>query len=213
MLKVETIPVTPFSQNARVIYCSESNHAVIVDPGGESSLIIDACERLHLSIQAVWLTHSHLDHCGGVSDILNRYHVTLIAHPEERVMRSKVSQIAQMYGLSPSDWSDCPEPSQYIYGGEKLFIGAHSASVLHTPGHSPGHVSFYFQDDKILISGDALFRESIGRTDLPGGCHATLIGSIKDKLLNLPDDTIVLSGHGNDTTIGHERRANPFLIT
>jgi glyoxylase-like metal-dependent hydrolase (beta-lactamase superfamily II) len=116
-----------------------------------------------------------------------------------------------MYGLSPADWFDCPEPTIQVQGGEELPLGELWAEVLFTPGHSPGHVSFYFRSEKILISGDTLFAGSIGRSDLPGGDHRTLISSIRDKILSLEDDVQVLSGHGEDTTVGAERHTNPFL--
>jgi glyoxylase-like metal-dependent hydrolase (beta-lactamase superfamily II) len=116
-----------------------------------------------------------------------------------------------MYGLPASEWFDCPEPSIAIRGGEVLSLGNLRAEVLFTPGHSPGHVSFYFRSEKVLISGDTLFSGSIGRTDLPGGDHRTLIASIRENILTLDDEVRVLSGHGDDTTVGIERRSNPFL--
>ncbi len=213
MLKVHTKVVTAIAQNARVLECTESKECVIVDPGGEAQKILKIIEENGLTCKAVWLTHSHLDHCGGVKPILDKLSIPLVAHPGEQINRANVVRTAQMFGLPASDWFNCPEPTQEIVGDERLSFGKLSAQVLFTPGHSPGHVSFYFPSDSTVISGDTLFEGSIGRTDLPGGNHETLIQSIKEKLLTLPDDTAVLSGHGEDTTIGREKRTNPYVAT
>ncbi|MFO0416651.1 MAG: MBL fold metallo-hydrolase, partial [Pseudomonadota bacterium] len=211
LLKVITIPVTPFAQNARVVFCSETKKGAIIDPGGDVDRIEAECERVGVDVVAIWLTHSHLDHCAGVARALELYRVPLVGHKDERIMRERLPEIAQMYGLPSKEWPACPEPDRYIGGGEVLELGNLSAQVLFTPGHSPGHVSFYFASEGVVISGDALFQGSIGRTDLPGGDHALLIKSIKERLLTLPTDTRVLSGHGDDTTNGLERSSNPFL--
>ena len=212
MLDIITIPVTLFEQNARVVACSVTKQAVIVDPGGEPDAIRTALTKAGYSCVGIWLTHSHLDHCGAVKPLLDHYKVPLVAHPVEEVMRSRVDQIAQMYGLPPGEFLNCPEPSQAIRGGESLPLGQHVAEVLFVPGHSPGHVAFYFRAEGTLLSGDCLFQGSIGRTDLPGGNHAQLITSIKESILSLPDETRVLSGHGPETSVGVERRTNPFLV-
>ncbi|MFN4896013.1 MAG: MBL fold metallo-hydrolase [Pseudomonadota bacterium] len=211
MLEVITVPVTLFGQNARVLWCSGSKEGVIVDPGGDVDLITGACDAVGIKVTAIWLTHSHLDHCAGVAALLRRYSVPLLAHPDERAFRERVPEIAGMYGLPADEWPACPEPTRAIRGGETLSVGSASALVLFTPGHSPGHLSFYFAEDNLVVSGDALFAGSIGRTDLPGGNHGQLIESISRELLSLPPQTRVLSGHGEDTTIGAERRGNPFL--
>jgi len=212
MLNVVTIPVTVFGQNARVLSCSDTKECVIVDPGGESDRILAACDAGGLRCTAVWLTHAHLDHCAGVRAILKRSELAIVAHPAERVLRERIPEIAAMYGLPANEWPTCPEPTLEIKGGEELHVGKVRAKVLFTPGHSPGHVSFFFPSERLVVSGDALFRGSIGRTDLPGGNHEQLIDSIKRELLTLPDETRVLSGHGGDTTIGEERQSNPFLV-
>lgn len=212
MLKVETIQVTEFMQNARVVWDSDSLEGVIVDPGGEPEKILDFVRREKIKVKEVWLTHSHLDHCGGVAPLLKELLCPLVAHPDEAMMRQGVQAIAAMYGLPVEQWHICPEPSVVVTGGEVLSVGAHSTQVLFTPGHSPGHVSFYFAKENTLISGDVLFCGSIGRTDLPGGNHRELISSIKERIMPLPDETTVLSGHGQDTTVGRERVSNPFLV-
>jgi hydroxyacylglutathione hydrolase len=211
MLNVETIPVTEFGQNSRILWCSDTKEGVVLDPGGEAERILATAKRLGVSISAVWLTHSHLDHCGGVAPLLQTLRVPLLAHPEERMMRSNVKSIAQMYGMSPVEWHNCPEPTIPIKGGETLSIGNSTCIVLFTPGHSPGHVSFYFERDQLLASGDVLFAGSIGRTDLPGGDTKTLLDVIRREIFSLPPQTRVLAGHGPDTTVGEEKASNPFF--
>lgn len=212
MLKIETVPVTEFMQNARVVWDSESKEGIIVDPGGDAERILAVVKREGIQVKAIWLTHSHLDHCAGVGPLLKVLSCPLIAHPGESMMRANVESIASMYGLPLSEWPNCPEPTVAISGGETLSVGTYQASVLFTPGHSPGHVSFYFDKENTILSGDVLFAGSIGRTDLPGGNHRELISSIKERILPLPDETRVLSGHGEDTTVGRERKSNPFLV-
>ncbi len=211
MLNVETIPVTEFGQNCRILWCSETKDGVVVDPGGDSEKIVAAAKRLGVSIKAIWLTHSHLDHCGGVAPLLDSFNVPLVANPEERMMRSNVTSIAQMYGMSPAEWHNCPEPTVNVRGGESLSVGNSSCVVLFTPGHSVGHVSFYFERDRIVASGDVLFAGSIGRTDLPGGDTKTLLDAIRREIFTLPPETRVLTGHGPDTTVGEEKASNPFF--
>jgi len=211
MLNVETIPVTEFAQNARILWCSDTKEGVIVDPGGDAAKILGVAKRLGVKITHVWLTHSHLDHCGGVEPLLKELNVPLVANPEEKMMRSNVKAIAQMYGMSPSEWHNCPEPQVAVSGGEDLKIGNSPCKVLFTPGHSPGHVSFYFPKDGIVASGDVLFVGSIGRTDLPGGDTKTLLDVIRRELFTLPGTTRVLTGHGPDTNIAEEIATNPFL--
>ena len=210
MLSITTIPVTVFAQNARILSCSVTKECVIVDPGGDADEIIRNVSKQGLSCKAVWLTHSHLDHCAGVAPLLEHYKVPLVGHPNEAQMRAAVSSIAMMYGLPPSEWPNCPEPTEYLSGGETVRVGQCSARVLFTPGHSPGSISFYFENDGVLLCGDVLFQGSIGRTDLPGGNHQQLIDTIRRELFVLPDTTRVLSGHGDDTTIGTERVSNPY---
>lgn len=211
MLNVETIPVTEFGQNSRILWCSETKQGVIVDPGGDAEKILATAQRLGVTVTAVWLTHSHLDHCGGVQPILDALKVPLVAHPEERMMRNNVKSIAQMYGMSAAEWSNCPEPTIEVRGGESFSIGDSSCVVLFTPGHSPGHVSYYFERDGIVASGDVLFAGSIGRTDLPGGDTKTLLDAIRREIFTLPPATRVLTGHGPDTTVGEEKASNPFF--
>lgn len=211
MLEIITVGVTPFQQNCRILHCSESGEAVVVDPGGDAETILFELSSRSIKATDIWLTHSHLDHCGAVAELKLKLGGKLIAHKEEQMLRANVENIAGMYGLARGLMRNCPEPDIYIAGGEDLALGRHKFKVLYTPGHSPGHLCFYNVENSCLIAGDTLFQGSIGRTDLPGGDHETLIRSIKDVILSLPDETVVMPGHGPDTTVGAERNDNPFL--
>ena len=212
MLEIVTLEVTPLFQNARLLLCSVTKDLVVVDPGGDSGRILEAAAKLGASISQIWLTHSHLDHCGGVASLRQSAKIKLLGHADEIDLRENVELISEMYGIPKGLMQDCPEPETYLYGGEELFCGEQKFEVLFTPGHSPGHLCFYCPEAAVLIAGDTLFAGSVGRTDLPGGDQGLLMSSIRDKILCLPDNTRVLSGHGPDTTVGRERSTNPFLV-
>lgn len=212
MLKIIQVVVSPFQQNCRIIGDEKSAQAAVVDPGGDVPLILQELAKAGLRCTEVWLTHSHLDHCGGVKELLEKTGATLIGHRGESEMRSAVVQICAMYGIPPGLMENCPEPSRFIEEGDKLKVGPYIFDVIFTPGHSPGHLSFYHREGKILLAGDTLFAGSIGRSDLPGGDFDTLMKSIKDRILTLPGDTVVMSGHGPDTLVDTERRTNPFIV-
>ncbi len=225
MLRIQTYVVTPaFQQNCRLLVDSETNQSVLIDPGGDAEMLFAAVQESGSELVAIALTHSHIDHCSGVAAFLRLHgeEIPLLGHEAEEVMRAGISQQALMFGLDPAEYEDCPEPTQYLSDGDVLHVGNLQSTALFTPGHSPGHLSFYFENldwnldgqegsGPLVVAGDALFNGSIGRTDLPGGNHAQLIESIKTKLLTLPDETLVLCGHGPETTIGREARSNPFL--
>ncbi len=210
-LEILKIPVTDFAQNCRIMFSPQSLNAVIIDPGGEGSKILKICAEKKLKVKEIWLTHSHLDHCGGVFDIVEKTSAKLYGSEIEKVMRAQLENILVSYGISHSDMKNCPEPDIYLKGGEMLKFENVEFEVLFTPGHSPGHLCFYNKDAKMLIAGDTVFDSSIGRTDLPGGDHQTLIKSIKEKILTLPDNVKILPGHGPDTSVKKERDTNPFL--
>lgn len=210
-LEIAKVVVTPFAQNCRILADRRTGTAVVVDPGGDSDKIRAELSRLNVQCKEIWLTHSHLDHCGGVASLQRATKARLLAHPDERAMRAGVRQICAMYGLPSDSLEDCPEPDQALHGGEELEFGAAKFQVLYTPGHSPGHVVFYEPTLGMVLAGDTLFAGSIGRTDLPGGDYDTLMASLQKVLMKLPGKTKVLPGHGEDTTIEAERQTNPFL--
>lgn len=227
MLLIETLEVTPFAQNARLVFDTESRELCIVDPGGDVSLLIEYSRRFSPSSIKVFLTHAHIDHGGGVEEYLRLAETNFSQRPSlyahsDGGLRKSIARQALLFGLSPNEYRDVPEPDQVLNEGSVFTVGGVSGKVHWTPGHAPDHISLYFEKQKseidgdevfapILIAGDTLFAGSVGRTDLPGGSHPQLISSIKEKLLILPDDTVVLSGHGPATTVGREKRYNPFL--
>ncbi len=211
MLEIEKIIVSPLMQNCRILHCRITNKSVLVDPGGDAERIIKHVEKSSSQLDSVWLTHSHLDHCGAVDKVLNKYNVRLYASKLETVMRSNVESVSELYGIPKGVFENCREPDIFIDDLESLNVGQYEFKVIFTPGHSPGHYSFYNKENSVLIAGDTLFNGSIGRSDLPGGDHELLMKSIKEKLLTLPAETKVLSGHGDDTEIAIEKSSNPFL--
>lgn len=211
MLKIIELPVTPFRQLCRILYDTDTKDAVVIDPGGDAQRILDLLSSERLRCKEAWLTHSHLDHCGGVAVLKDTLGLMLCAHPDEREMRRNVVNYAAMFGLAAEDMDNCPEPDMSLRGGERLHVGAHAFEVLFTPGHSPGHLCFHSRENELLLSGDVVFAGAIGRTDLPGGNYEVLMSSIKHTILTLPGETRILSGHGTSTTVEEERLTNPFL--
>lgn len=210
-LNIVTLEVTEFAQNCRIVVPRGCKSAVVIDPGGESERVLAALASNGWECGQIWLTHSHLDHCAGVSKLKQASGARLFAHVEEKFFRERVVEISRMYGIAPGSMEDCPEPDVELTEGAVLSLGPLRFEVLFCPGHSPGHVCFYEPSCGVLFSGDVLFAGSIGRTDLPGGDHNLLLSSIRRKLFVLPPETVVYSGHGPLTTIGHERKSNPFL--
>ncbi|NKB90202.1 MAG: MBL fold metallo-hydrolase [Acidobacteria bacterium] len=208
-LFVHTEVVAPFEENARVIGDRETGEGVLVDPGGQVDALLHAAGNAGIDVQAIWLTHAHLDHVTGVNAAVELLgDVPILLHPDDAQLYEAVVQQGMMFGFPV----DAPAPvTDWLSTGQDLALGRRSARVLHLPGHAPGHVGFWFSGQRTLLSGDVLFSGSIGRTDLPGGDYATLMQSITAQVLPLGDDVRVLSGHGPDTTVGRERVSNPFL--
>lgn len=209
-LRAGIVPVTPFQQNCTVLFDEAEKLGVVVDPGGEVDRILKAIEGNSLQIGAIWLTHGHIDHAGGAMELKERLGVEIIGPQRaDGPMLLNLENQARMFGLTEAVRDVAPD--RFLEEGETVSFGTHEFEVLHCPGHSPGHVVFYDRAAGFAHVGDVLFHGSIGRTDLPGGDHATLIRSIKEKLLPLGDEIGFVCGHGPGGRFGEERRSNPFL--
>lgn len=212
MTNVVRLTFNPFQENTYVVY-DDTSEAVIIDPGcwdeAERTELRRTIDRLQLHPVRLLNTHCHLDHIYGNRFVADTYGLPLEIHERELRVLQLAAQSAMLFGAPPPDPS--PEPQLTLHPGSTLTFGRTSLEVLFTPGHSPGSISFYCRESTFLIAGDVLFQGSIGRTDLPGGDYDTLIGSILSQFMPLPDETAVYPGHGPQTTIGAERRTNPFL--
>lgn len=207
-MKWEGIPLGPLQTNCYVLSIGES--CLVFDPGEEPEKLLQYLQINRLLPEAILLTHAHFDHIGAVDAIREKFDIPVYIHEREAEWLLDPALNGSQYFQLGS--VKVAKPADYEFTGEKkMTIGSFSFQVLETPGHSPGSVSFYFEEGNIAVSGDALFQSSIGRTDLPGGNHSQLLKSIHDKLLVLPEETIVLPGHGPATTIQHEMDSNPFL--
>jgi hydroxyacylglutathione hydrolase len=211
MLKLKSFTFNPFQQNTYLIW-DENGEAAIIDPGNHSqtehTIIHQFVESHQLQLKRCLLTHAHIDHILGCDFIYRTYNLLPEAHEQELFFINRMSQSATMYGIP---FEQSPTPISFLVEGQVLSIGGVQLTCLFTPGHSPGSISFYCEASNVVISGDALFMQSIGRTDLPMGNHDTLIESIRSQLFTLPSNTKVYSGHGPSTTIGFEKINNPFL--
>ncbi len=197
-----------FAENCYLLAEAGSRAAVIVDPGEEPELFLATARREGLTIGEIWLTHAHVDHVSGVGAIKAATAAPVYLHPDDRPLYDNLPQQAALFGLKVQA---PPPPDRALAHGGTVSIGTTRFAVRHTPGHSLGSVCFVAPG--LVLGGDVLFQGSIGRTDLPGGNFERLIRSIRDELLVLPDDTVVYPGHGPPTTIGVERRTNPFLAS
>jgi hydroxyacylglutathione hydrolase len=204
--QVGVIQVGPLGTNCYVIYSEGSTDCVVVDPGGEPAKIIGILDEKKLSPTVIVATHAHADHTGGIAALVERYGSEFAIGAEDALYATEQSsELIEMLG----DFQDPPTPSRLLNGGDSISLADSEIAVLANPGHTQGSTSLHI--DGHVLTGDTLFRESIGRFDLPGGNEQQEISSIKNVLLTLPDETIVLPGHGPSSTIGHEKTANPFL--
>ena len=209
-LNAGIVPVTPFQQNCTILFDEETKQGVVVDPGGDVEVILRAIEDNGFTIDAIWLTHGHLDHAGGAMDLKERLGVEIVGpHEDDKPLLVNLEGQAQRFGM-PGAVRNCT-PDRFLTEGETVSFGDHVFEILHCPGHAPGHVVYFIRDARFAHVGDVLFNGSVGRTDLPGGDHAALIRSIKEKLLPLGDDIGFICGHGPGSRFGDERRSNPFL--
>jgi len=203
------IPVTPFQQNCTLLWCEATRKAVVVDPGGDVPEILAAIEKTNVEVGAIWLTHGHIDHVGGAADLRDALKVEVIGpHRDDQFLLDNVVNSGRSFGI---DGVRDVTPDRWLADGDSVSIGELSFQILHCPGHSPGSVVFFNDAMRFAFVGDVLFAGSVGRTDLPGGSHATLIQSITQKLLPLGDDVGFICGHGPGSSFGQERLTNPFL--
>lgn len=210
-LRAAIIPVTAFQQNCTILFDSDSKHGVVVDPGGDVPSILEFLNENQIKVEAIWITHGHLDHAGGAKELKQALGVDIIGpHRDDEKLLNNIELSAQKYGLT--DKMQNVQPDRWLEEGESVSFDGHSFSVLHCPGHAPGHVVFFNDANRFALVGDVLFNGSVGRTDLPGGDHDTLMHSIKEKLLPLGDDVGFICGHGPGSKIGDERRSNPYLV-
>lgn len=208
-MKYQIIPVTPFQQNCTLLWCEETKQAAIVDPGGESELLIRAIEAQGVKLVKVLLTHGHLDHVGAATDIAQHYGVPIIGpHKDDAFLLEGLAEQSARFGLE-----NCSAftPDQWLGEGDSVSFGNQTLLVRHTPGHTPGHVIFFSESAKLASVGDVLFCGGIGRTDFPRGNYADLISSIREKLWPLGNEVKFIPGHGPMSTFGDERQTNPFV--
>ena len=208
-IQIIVVPVTPFQQNCSVVFDRATRKGAVIDPGGDVDAIVDVLSKNGIEVELIALTHGHLDHVGGAAELAERLGVQVIGpHRDDQMLLDRVEEQARQFGVAGLR---SVTPDRWLEEGDTLEMAGRSFEVLHCPGHAPGHVVFFDRGLRFALSGDVLFAGSVGRTDLPGGNHETLIASIRDKLLPLGDDVSFLPGHGPASTIGNERKTNPFL--
>lgn len=208
-LNAGIIQVTPFQQNCTILFDDETKAGVVVDPGGDVDVLVKAIEDNGFSIGEIWLTHGHLDHAGGAMELKERLGVEIVGpHVADAPLLANIEKQAASFGVG--GLRNCT-PDRFLSEGDTVSFGEHVFEVFHCPGHAPGHVVYFDRKARFAHVGDVLFNGSVGRTDLPGGDHAALIRSIKEKLLPLGDDIGFICGHGPGSRFGDERRSNPFL--
>jgi glyoxylase-like metal-dependent hydrolase (beta-lactamase superfamily II) len=203
---VETLIVSPFATNCFVVGCPETGEGAVIDPGDDAPSIVEAARSHDINVKKIFLTHGHTDHVSAASGVKEATGAEVFIHEKDVPLLREAGRMATSFGW---DVGDIPEPDGFLVEGEPVTVGNLSFDVLHTPGHSPGGVCFVAPG--IAFVGDTLFAGSIGRTDLPGGSFEMIIRMIKEKILTLPPDTQVLTGHGPATTVAQEAASNPFL--
>ncbi len=209
MLQYQIIPVTHFQQNCSLVWCDVTFQAILIDPGGDVERLLSEVKNYGLHLQAIWLTHGHLDHVGGCAEFVKLLKLPIIGpHRDDEFLINALPMQCEMFGFSSvGDF----EPTQWLNEGNQLQLGNEKFTILFAPGHTPGHIIIKHDKQKLLWVGDVIFKDAIGRTDFPRGNHQQLINSINSKLLTLENDYVILPGHGPMTSIGEERKNNPYI--
>lgn len=209
MLRAQIIPVTHYQQNCSLIWCTQTNRAALVDPGGEPERLARAVEQAGVALDKILLTHGHMDHVGAAAILARQFGVPIVGpHRDEAFWLDQLDRQAQMMGFKP-----VPEikPDQWLEDGDRVSLGEEELQVLHCPGHTPGHIVFFCKAACVAFVGDVLFKGSVGRTDFPKGNQQQLVDSITQKLWPLGPDVQFVPGHGPMSTFGEERATNPFV--
>ncbi|MBL7684743.1 MAG: MBL fold metallo-hydrolase [Deltaproteobacteria bacterium] len=210
---IDIIPVGAFQCNCIILADPQSKEAIVIDPGDQVTDILARIRKLDLKVKSILHTHTHIDHIGGTTALQKETNARVLLHAEDLFLYEQMAMQGAFLGLHPNQVQNPVPPDEFLKDGQEIQAGSISGTVLHTPGHTPGSCGFYFPklESGLLIPGDTLFAGSVGRTDLWGGDYDLEIQSIKKKYLSLPDETIVIPGHGPNTSIGREKRMNPFL--
>ena len=207
-MQVINTPISPYLQNAPIAYCEETNKCIFIDPGDELDKLIQVQTELKLMPEYIFITHGHIDHAGAAKELATKLNLNIIGpHIDDSFLLESLEIQGQMYGMNAQNFI----PDKWLRHEDSISFGNQTLEIKHCPGHAPGHVIGINHKAKKIIAGDVLFNGSIGRTDLPRGNYQDLIDSINHHLLTLDDTYIVHCGHGPDTSIGHERKTNPFL--
>ncbi len=208
-LKILIIPVTPFQQNCSLVFDEGAKRGAVVDPGGDVPAILNAIKQAGVSIEKILLTHGHIDHAGGAAELRDALGVLIEGpHIDDQFLMDDLPKSGAKYGMSDAR---IVTSDRYLGDGDEVVVAGLKFSVSHAPGHSPGSVIFFNDENRFALMGDVLFQGSVGRTDFPYGSEKTLLSSIKSKVLPLGDDVVFLPGHGSASSIGAERKSNPYI--
>jgi glyoxylase-like metal-dependent hydrolase (beta-lactamase superfamily II) len=208
-LHYRTVPVTPFQQNASIVYCDATRKAAVIDPGGELPRLLAAVDDLQLELEQIWLTHAHIDHAGAAGTLARERGLPIVGpHEGDRFWIDALPVQSRQFGFPAAE---AFTPTRWLVDGDRVTVGDCTLDVRHCPGHTPGHVVFHSVQAQRAFVGDVLFAGSIGRTDFPDGDFDTLIASITQRLWPIGDDTVFIPGHGPESSFGRERRTNPYV--